>query len=123
MLQTRSRNLHHRQQLAEAQELLFDGLRELGISLKSEYSDEEVDERHRTIRKKLLDFGLDNIRNLPPATDEICNLRNVLLAEYDMFPCFHHDYSDPTLGSGSSPTSATRRLPGKAVLALSRTNG
>jgi hypothetical protein len=81
MLQTRSRNLHSRQQLAAAQELLLDGLRELGTHLKSEYSEEEVDERHRSVREQILEFGLDNIRNLAPVTDGICNLRNILLSE------------------------------------------
>jgi hypothetical protein len=81
MLQTRSRNLHSKNELAAAQDLLFEGLRELGVNLQSSYSEEEVDRCHYITRAKMLEFGVDRIRSLPAASDAQCNLRNALLSE------------------------------------------
>ena len=82
MLQTRSRNLFSRRQLAAGMECLLDGLRELGVDLKSEYSGDEVKTRHLFIRQNILDAGLEHIKDMPVAENEICNLRSTLLSEY-----------------------------------------
>jgi hypothetical protein len=90
MLRTKARNLHSKQQLAAGEDILFEGLRELGVHLKSKYSQEEVEECHRVIRTKMLDFGLNNIRQLQvaPASDTLSNLRNTLLSEVFIFAYF-----------------------------------
>jgi hypothetical protein len=60
---------------------LFTGLRELGVDIRS-YTAAEVEACHDITRSKILNFGIENIRALPPASDMISNLRNTLLAEY-----------------------------------------
>jgi hypothetical protein len=82
MLQTRSRNLFNKQQVAAAQDLLLEGLRELGVDLRSSYTQEEVDKRHHITRARMLEVGMDHMRNLPSDSDPDSNLRNALLSEY-----------------------------------------
>lgn len=82
MLQTKSRNLFSRRQLAAGMECLLDGLRELGVDLKGEYSEDEAKTRHLAIRQDILDAGLEHIKDMPVAENETCNLRSTLLSEY-----------------------------------------
>lgn len=82
MLQTKARNLFSQQLVAEGMGCLLSGLRELGIHINSSYTQEEFKARHAETRQRILDVGIDHIKNLPLAEDEMHNLRSALLSEY-----------------------------------------
>jgi hypothetical protein len=81
LLQTKSRNLYSRSQVTAGMMCLLEGLRELGIDLKTDYTKDEVDTRHHEVREQLRHLSFEKLRSMDLASDAICNLRHVLLSE------------------------------------------
>lgn len=79
--QIQARNMFSKRDWVAGLEILLDGLRDLGVFLKTEYTEDESRRRHMECREMIIGFGVENIRNIPVATDQECHLCNTLLSE------------------------------------------
>ena len=79
--QIQARIIFSKQDWAAGLEVLLDGLRDLGISIKMDHTDEEARSRYWECREMITGHGVEDIRNIPIATDQQCHLCNTLLSE------------------------------------------